>query len=132
MRTVAPVSLVTVGVALSMFSLLVSKKRSSPVLLALIGFVLTGCSVTSPDLRPRRLTPQTVEPTARGLPPYTIPAQPAVLWEKQSPKTITVQHGDTLYGLGRKYGTTVEKIMVINRLATSKIIVGQQLKLPTQ
>jgi LysM repeat protein len=42
----------------------------------------------------------------------------------------TVQAGDTLFSLARRYGTTVEAIMALNRLSNSNIRVGQQLQIP--
>lgn len=40
----------------------------------------------------------------------------------------TVQKGDTLYNIARRYGMTVDKLMQINNLNDSNIKVGQQLK----
>lgn len=42
--------------------------------------------------------------------------------------THRVQAGDTLYGLSRRYGMTVEELMQINRLNSSDLAVGQLLK----
>lgn len=44
--------------------------------------------------------------------------------------TITVQKGDTLYGLARKYGIEVETLMQKNRLKENAIYPGQVLILP--
>ena len=41
-----------------------------------------------------------------------------------------VQPGDTLFSLARRYGTTVEAIMALNRLPNSNIRIGQQLLIP--
>jgi LysM repeat protein len=41
-----------------------------------------------------------------------------------------VQPGDTLFSLARRYGTTVEAIMALNRLPNTTIRVGQQLLIP--
>ena len=41
-----------------------------------------------------------------------------------------VQAGDTLFSLARRYGTTVEAIMALNRLPNSNIRIGQQLLIP--
>lgn len=41
-----------------------------------------------------------------------------------------VQKGDTLYGIARKYNTTVTAIQSLNNLATSSLSIGQQLLIP--
>ena len=48
------------------------------------------------------------------------------------PKTIrhTVQKGDTLYGLARKYGTTVSKIQKANNLSGTIIRTGKTYVIP--
>lgn len=42
----------------------------------------------------------------------------------------TVRKGDTLYGLAKKYGTTVGKIQSANGISGSVIRIGQRLKIP--
>ena len=42
----------------------------------------------------------------------------------------TVQRGDTLFGLARRFQTSVETIKVANNLDSSKILVGQKLVIP--
>lgn len=42
----------------------------------------------------------------------------------------TVQRGDTLYSIARRYGTTVRAIMQVNGLRTTTIYVGQSLTIP--
>lgn len=42
-----------------------------------------------------------------------------------------VQPGDSLSVIAKRYGTTVDTIMEINRLTSTVIYVGQQLKIPT-
>ena len=44
--------------------------------------------------------------------------------------TYTVQSGDTLYGIAKKYNTTVDKIKSLNNLTSNTINVGQVLRLP--
>jgi LysM repeat protein len=39
-----------------------------------------------------------------------------------------VKSGDTLHKIAEKYGTTIEQIMQINKLKSTKILVGQTLK----
>lgn len=44
--------------------------------------------------------------------------------------TYTVQPGDTLYRISRRYNTTVESIMVLNNLSSPSLSVGQRLIIP--
>lgn len=45
--------------------------------------------------------------------------------------THTVQKGDTLYGLARRYGTTVQKLANLNGINLNSILrIGQKLKVP--
>jgi cell wall-associated NlpC family hydrolase len=46
------------------------------------------------------------------------------------PVSHTVQKGDTLYSLARRYGTTVDTLMRLNNLRTPDLRVGQVLRLP--
>jgi flagellum-specific peptidoglycan hydrolase FlgJ len=43
-----------------------------------------------------------------------------------------VQQGDTLYSLSRKYLTTVPELMELNKMSTSRLSVGQRLRIRTQ
>ena len=43
----------------------------------------------------------------------------------------TVQSGDTLYLLSKKYNTTVSEIKDVNGLQGDKLLVGQKLNIPT-
>ena len=44
----------------------------------------------------------------------------------------TVRQNESLYSISKRYGLTVKKLKTVNRLQTSKIYVGQQIKLPTK
>lgn len=44
--------------------------------------------------------------------------------------TYTVQRGDTLYSLARRFNTTVQAIMSTNKLASTTIYIGQKLAIP--
>ena len=54
----------------------------------------------------------------------------AVKPKKKPPITHTVKKGDTLYGLSRKYGTSVSSIQRANRLKGSNIGIGKKLIIP--
>lgn len=47
-------------------------------------------------------------------------------------ETYTVQRGDTLYGIARKYNTTVEELKSLNNITGNNLYIGQQLKVPAQ
>jgi LysM repeat protein len=42
----------------------------------------------------------------------------------------TVQLGETLWGIARKYSTTVDEIMNLNNLTSTTLSIGQKLKIP--
>ena len=56
---------------------------------------------------------------------YTPPKQN----DNSSNETYTVQKGDTLYSIARKFDTTVDKIKVLNNLNSDVITEGQTLKI---
>ena len=43
----------------------------------------------------------------------------------------TVVHGDTLYSIARRYGTSVDALQRANHLSGTNIYVGQRLSIPT-
>lgn len=45
--------------------------------------------------------------------------------------TYTVQSGDTLYSIAKKYNTTVDEIKNLNNLLSNTLSIGQKLKIPT-
>ena len=62
--------------------------------------------------------------TYKGI-PYIAPSG------NQQSSTYTVQKGDTLYSISKKYNTTVDNIKQLNNLTTNNINIGQLLKIPT-
>ena len=63
--------------------------------------------------------------------PTTAATKPTTSTSSNSPKiiTYTIRSGDTLYSLARKYNTTVDKIMKLNKLRSSNLQIGQKLKI---
>ena len=45
--------------------------------------------------------------------------------------TYIVKKGDTLYSIANSYGTTINKIMSLNNLNSSLLLIGQELLIPT-
>jgi len=56
------------------------------------------------------------------------PQQSAV----QQSKTHTVEQGETLYGLAKRYGVTVEELLAANPTADKGLKIGQKLSIPNQ
>lgn len=50
--------------------------------------------------------------------------------ELQEEGVYTVQKGDTLYSIAKKYNTTVDKLMSMNNLNTNMLSIGQKLVIP--
>ncbi len=50
--------------------------------------------------------------------------------KKSSSGTYTVRKGDTLWGIGRKYGKSVSSIKRANNLRSDNIRIGQRLRIP--
>lgn len=48
------------------------------------------------------------------------------------PRTHRVAKGDTLYAIAKKYGVTVNQIRDANNLSSTKISIGQRLKIPAK
>ena len=46
-------------------------------------------------------------------------------------QTYIVQPGDTLYGISKQFGVTVEEIKLENNLTSDTVVIGQVLKIPT-
>ncbi len=82
-------------------------------------------------LPPTASPPPAPQPSQPQLPtPPTPPAQPTQP-PAQSATTYTVQPGDTLYAIARKFGVTVAAIVAANNIANPKLIKpGQVLTIP--
>jgi len=55
---------------------------------------------------------------------------PDVIEIEDDYETYTVKSGDTLYGIAMSYGTTVDKIKVLNNLTSNTLSIGQKLLIP--
>jgi LysM repeat protein len=98
----------------------------------------------APDTAEETTEAPTVEPTAvpadaTAIPPTEVP--PTAIPPTSAPApttapgsgttTYTVQRGDTLYSIARRYGSTVEAIAAANSIANPSLIrVGQTLTIP--
>ena len=85
----------------------------------------TQTATTEPTAAPTATPTAPPEPTAA--PPTDTPAPPAV------PRTYTVQPGDTLLSIAKKFNTTVTAIVTANKLTPKQadsLRVGQELVIP--
>lgn len=91
-------------------------KGSKPVLLDLDLPDAPAAPSPKADLKPPKPTPPAVQPD-KGTP-------------STSTKTHTVASGDTLWGVAKRYNTTVSAIQQLNQLRSESLYVGQKLKIP--
>lgn len=83
----------------------------------------TSSSTTTTTVRPQTTTKVVTKPKPKPTP-------------KPKPKPVaqfvyhTVKRGDTLFGLAKRYGTTVAKVQKANGFSGSTIRIGQRLKIP--
>lgn len=96
-----------------------------------------GESVPEPEApEPQRETrPDDPPPVAQVRESRPTPPQPQPKPEpkpdpKPEPRYHTVRKGDTLYGLSKRYGTTVGKIQNANNLRGTVIRIGERLRIP--
>jgi nucleoid-associated protein YgaU len=99
-----------------------------------------------PSRKNRRSTEPPPEPAIASVPDPTPVSKPRTSPPKPKPKPVskpkpkpkpkpqyvrhTVKKGDTLYGLSRKYGTSVSAIKTANGISGTMIRDGQSLKIP--
>lgn len=65
-------------------------------------------------------------PSSRST-PATLPSQPRV----SNATTYTVESGDTLEAIGKRFGVSVDALKAANQLQTDRLRLGQVLKLPS-
>lgn len=69
-------------------------------------------------------------PVPSGVPaPVGVPQPPAPSPELNG-NVYTIEKGDSLWGIARKFGTTVEALQDLNGLANTKIMAGKTLIIP--
>jgi murein DD-endopeptidase MepM/ murein hydrolase activator NlpD len=81
-------------------------------------------SASPPAFRPASSRPDTQSVRTQPINGSTQPASNA------TGGTITVQAGDTLYGLSKKHHVSISELMSVNGLSSPRIKPGQELRLP--
>ena len=86
--------------------------------------------MTQAPTYPQYQTPPSApsNPYAGSMAPASVP--PPSFNTGGSGATHTVVPGDTLYGLSRRYGSSVSAIKSANGLTSDTIVIGQQLRMP--
>lgn len=118
------------------------KRQLTILLLIFLPLLATGCGevITKPAatvlIPTATLTPTRERPTPTATPtPTPIPATPeptTTPTPEPTPIVHTLQAGDTLIGLARKYGVTVQAIQEANGITDPRgLLVGQQIIIPT-
>jgi nucleoid-associated protein YgaU len=84
---------------------------------------------------PAAPAPKPAAPKPAASKPSTTASRPAAKPAAKKPATTasrshTVVKGDTLYGLARRYNTSVAKIKSANGLSSDLIRIGQRLRIP--
>ena len=81
---------------------------------------------SSPQSAPYQPLPGVGQPNTAG----SVAAAPAPVAPTAGAVSHTVVSGDSLWGISRKYGTTIEAIQAANGLTDTTIRTGQQLTIP--
>jgi LysM repeat protein len=105
---------------------LVSQGSPTPAAQATEGAAATHAATPKPSARATPVPQETVEPSPTLVPTEVSPSPSA----SDRPATYIVKRGDTLSGIAATFGTTVKKLVALNKIADpSKLHVGQVLKL---
>jgi len=75
-------------------------------------------------------TPQPVVQQQQYVAPPTTYTQPVAPTTTTSGGSHVIQKGDTLYGISRKYGTSVAALQSANGITGTTIVAGQTLQIP--
>lgn len=93
-----------------------------PLVAALAAVVLTGCASSSSERPPWMQD---------GKVPASSPASSSNGKSTNLPATVTIQRGDTVYALSRRYGVPVKDIISENKLSPPyALLVGAKISLP--
>lgn len=82
------------------------------------------------EVNPVYDTPAAFEESSPAPAPAT--ARPATPAPSRSQATHTVVRGDTLWGLSRKYGVSVDAIKQANNMSRDTVVLGTRLVIPTR
>jgi LysM repeat protein len=98
------------------------------------GVSLKALEAANPDVNPKHLkVKQKLVIPAGGSSVAEAPATSAdTSADTGTETTYTVKSGDTLHRIARKFGTSVKAIEAENNLSTTKIKVGEKLKIPAK
>jgi len=97
------------------------------------GVTLKALQAANPGVAPTKLKiGQKLSIPAGGSASTTSAAPSAAVGGETTGATYTVKSGDTLTKIAKKNGTTVKAIEAANGLSTTKIKVGQKLKIPSK
>jgi LysM repeat protein len=100
------------------------------------GVSLKALEAANPDVNPKHLkVKQKLVIPAGGSAPAGIAAAPSAegtAADTGSETSYTVKSGDTLHRIAKRFGTSVKAIEAENSLSTTKIKVGQKLKIPAK
>jgi LysM repeat protein len=97
------------------------------------GVTLSALRAANPGVEPTRLkVGQKLTIPAGGTAPMAAGAAVSTETGMAGGETYVVRSGDTLTRIAKKFGTTVKAIEAENNLSTTKIHVGQKLKIPAK